>query len=190
MNTPAHVIINLYLFRKEERLSLQATVILGALLPDLPIFSFYFYKKIIRNVPEAVIWQNHYFLSGWQNLFDIFNSMPLALMGLALSMRKKARGGTLFFGSIMLHLTADFFLHNDDAHRHFLPFTNWRFISPVSYWDPQHYGGIVSILEMVIAFSLGVLLIKTFHMKINGIIAGCWILIYALYEVYILVVWT
>jgi len=35
-----------------------------------------------------------------------------------------------------LHALFDFPLHHDDGHRHFWPFSEFRFDSPVSYWDP------------------------------------------------------
>ena len=40
------------------------------------------------------------------------------------------------FSAALVHLTLDFPLHNDDARAHFWPLTNWKFTSPVSYWDP------------------------------------------------------
>ena len=46
-----------------------------------------------------------------------------------------------------LHVPEDLFLHHDDGHRHFYPLSQWRYSSPVSYWDPNHYGKIVAPLE-------------------------------------------
>ena len=61
----------------------------------------------------------------------------------------KARLWLLFFLSMGVHILADFPLHHDDAHRHFSPLSDWRFESPVSYWDPAHYGVLMSSLEAV-----------------------------------------
>jgi hypothetical protein len=53
-------------------------------------------------------------------------------------------------------------LHHEDAHRHFLPFTNWRFISPVSYWDPEYHGRIIAVIEILFTLAAcGVVSLKT-----------------------------
>jgi len=71
-------------------------------------------------------------------------------------------------------------VHNDDAHRHFFPFSNYRFISPFSYWDRNHYGSIVSFVEMLLV------LLSTFRLfgfvhsyvgKILLILVNCFYLI-------------
>jgi len=54
----------------------------------------------------------------------------------------------LFFASMVLHHLCDLPLHHDDAHRHFFPFSNIRFTSPVSYWDRNHYGTWGALLEL------------------------------------------
>ena len=58
----------------------------------------------------------------------------------------------------MLHLLLDFPLHNDDARAHFWPLTMWKFESPLSYWDRDHYGGVVAPLEAILALALCVIL--------------------------------
>ena len=37
----------------------------------------------------------------------------------------------------------------DDAHRHFYPLSDYRFISLVSYWDPRHYGTVAMPAELL-----------------------------------------
>ena len=59
----------------------------------------------------------------------------------------------LFFASALIHLFCDLPVHHDDAHRHFLPLTDWRLASPLSYWDPNHYGHIFLWFEL--AFTIG-----------------------------------
>jgi len=41
-------------------------------------------------------------------------------------------------------------VHHDDGHRHFFPLSDWRFESPVSYWDPAHYGHIFLWIELLL----------------------------------------
>lgn len=53
----------------------------------------------------------------------------------------------LFALAALLHLAGDLPVHATDAHRHFWPLTDWRFVSPVSYWDPAHGGQWFSWVE-------------------------------------------
>ena len=52
--------------------------------------------------------------------------------------------------SMALHVGLDFLTHHDDAHRHLLPFSDWRFASPVSYWDPAFYGTWFAAAELLL----------------------------------------
>ena len=49
---------------------------------------------------------------------------------------------------MLLHSAFDLPLHHDDAHRHFFPLSDVRFASPLSYWDPAHYGNPMALLEL------------------------------------------
>ena len=49
-----------------------------------------------------------------------------------------------------LHCLTDLLVHREDAHAHFFPVSSWRFISPVSCWDPRHYGWVVGPLEVLL----------------------------------------
>eukprot|EP01084_Bolivina_argentea_P188114 323912_1 len=49
-----------------------------------------------------------------------------------------------FFMSMCIHSICDFPLHNNDAHAQLVPFSNYIFHSPISYWDYNHYAYIVS----------------------------------------------
>jgi hypothetical protein len=63
----------------------------------------------------------------------------------------------------LTHASGDFFVHVADAHAQFWPFSQWRFVSPVSYWDPAHYGTQFSIFEACIGVVLTLLLIRRFR---------------------------
>lgn len=159
MNTPSHIIGNLALLGRSSSPQLDWPIALGALLPDLPIFLFYAWAKGVAQLPDAQIWSTAYFESGWQGVFALSHSIPVALLGLAIAYGFKHAMGMVLFGSMVLHDLADLPVHHDDAHRHFYPLSNYRFISPVSYWDRDHYGAIVALLELVlVAIATGVLL--------------------------------
>lgn len=59
-----------------------------------------------------------------------------------------------FSMAMCIHCICDFPLHNDDAHAQFVPFTDYVFHSPLSYWDYNHYGYIVSpIISLFVMIS-------------------------------------
>ncbi|WP_242035974.1 hypothetical protein [Leptolyngbya sp. FACHB-8] len=158
-------------------------------MPDAPMFVFYFVEKVLYKTPEAIIWRQAYYQPHWQNFIDFFNSIPLILLGLVLALWAGSQFGTLLFGSMMLHMAGDLPLHHDDAHRHFLPFSNWRFQSPVSYWDPRHYGHLVSALEIVFVI-VGCVILFNLYSSLPGKIAiGLIGVCYLAYFVYVLTVW-
>ena len=189
MNTPAHAVLNLLVLGRQERRAVLAPIALGAVVPDLPMVWFYFREKVLRGTPEAVIWSDSYFAAGWQRLFDLFNSLPLIALGAAAAWALKSRGWLFFFASMALHCLADLPLHNDDAHRHFFPFSNWRFESPISYWDLRFGGLWVALAEVAMVLVGSAVLARRFEARwIRGLVAlvGA---SYLAYIVYVLVVW-
>jgi len=148
MMTPSHLAASLLLWRKEISWGDVAAVAVGAVLPDATMFLFYGYQKFV-GATEALIWGELYFLDHWQYLFDVFNSFPISLVLLLFAWRFKCRWLQLLLLSAMLHMVFDLPLHHDDGHRHFLPISNWRFESPISYWDPKHFGWIVAPIELI-----------------------------------------
>ncbi len=106
--------------------------------------------RLGTDISEGQIWRVEYFRPAWQLVFDGFHSIPLALIGLVVMLKAKRTGVALLFVSIALHALEDLPVHHDDAHRHFLPFSNFRFISPVSYWDNDHFGAIAGSIEFIL----------------------------------------
>ncbi|NJN75473.1 MAG: hypothetical protein HC796_03580 [Synechococcaceae cyanobacterium RL_1_2] len=172
MNTPAHVIINLLCLGREENQGIIPSVVVGAILPDAPMFVFYLIEKIIKQTPEDIIWQEAYYDRGWQNFIDLFNSLPLILLALTWSLYLGSKVGTLLCLSMVLHLLGDLPLHHEDAHRHFFPFSDWRFISPISYWDPRYHGLMVAKLEILSVIASSILLALGYdHWWSKGLLA-------------------
>ncbi len=159
MNTPAHAVFNLVLLGQKKQPQWNPLISGGALIPDLSMFGFYLWMKL-TDVPESQIWRVEYFKPFWQLVFDLFHSIPLALLGIGLMLYAKRTGVALLFGSIALHALEDLPLHHDDAHRHFLPLSNFRFVSPFSYWDPAHYGDILGPLELALMVVASVYLLR------------------------------
>lgn len=155
MNTPSHSILNLAILRRGQSPALTWPVLVGSWLPDAALFVFYGWAKGV-GLPDSVIWQQTYYEPVWQDVFAVGNSIPLALAGWGLAARFKWPWGAALFASALLHHAADLPLHHEDAHRHFWPISDVRFVSPVSYWDPDHFGayGALGELLLVIAASL------------------------------------
>ena len=80
--------------------------------------------------------------------------MPLWGLLLALGFHLRSPTTQAFAASGLLHQACDFPVHADDPHRHFWPLSDWRFHSPVSYWDPRHYGHLFQPFEFALTLGL------------------------------------
>lgn len=130
-------------------------ILAGAILPDVPIILLYARERL-RGTTDDVIWAFHYQQRLWQNVVHGLHSIPLAGLGLVVSLALGAPQGAALFGSALLHALSDLPVHGEDAHRHFLPLSQYRFISPISYWDVRLHARWVALGE-----ALGVLLATT-----------------------------
>lgn len=156
MNTPAHILINLGLLGNRIKPKVASAIMIGAFIPDLPAFIFYFYEKVILGTAETIIWSEKYFQTNWNYVFGIMHSIPLSIAAALFCYLSRKTWAYYFFLSILLHCIIDLAVHNADAHRHFLPFTDYKFISPISYWDTRHYGQYVLAFEIIAALFFAV----------------------------------
>ncbi|AFY40254.1 hypothetical protein Lepto7376_4125 [[Leptolyngbya] sp. PCC 7376] len=162
MNTPSHYVINLALLGNTVAPNANVAITLGAIAPDAPIFIFYAVAKFIYRLPEQQIWSEAYFSAPVQFWVSLGHSFPVAIAGLLLSIYFEWRLGVAFFASMIGHSLLDIPVHHDDAHRHFFPLTDYKFISPLSYWDINHHARIVAGFELAFVaistpFALGLL---------------------------------
>jgi len=160
VNTPAHAIVNLLLFRERNRERYAVAIITGALLPDAPMLVFYLWAKL-SGQSEHAIWRDGYFDPLWQAAFDTFHSFPLLGLACFAAWWLRADAMMAFFASMFLHSCLDFPLHHSDAHHHFFPFSDWQFHSPVSYWDPACHGQITGSIELLVVVAGGAWLLRT-----------------------------
>ena len=160
MNTPAHVIVNALVLGRGEWRGLWRPITIGAVAPDVPLVAFFVYERFICSVPDEVIWSQTYFTPHWQAVFDTSHSLPLLAGAACVAYAARARGLLALFTSMALHSIADFPLHHDDAHAHFFPLSAWKFRSPISYWDPRHYGTLVAPLEVLLVAAGAYLLLR------------------------------
>ncbi|MAE96469.1 MAG: hypothetical protein CL910_17620 [Deltaproteobacteria bacterium] len=187
MNTPAHVVLNLLVVGR-GRGEAWKPILLGALLPDLPILLMYVVERGLLGTPEVVIWQERYFAEGWQLFVDLFNSLPLLFVAWAGARFRGAVFLEILFLSMAVHAGGDFLTHPDDAHRHFLPLSEWRFRSPLSYWDPAHHGRFFMVAELAMLLLGSLWLVARGDRAVRRLAVGT-LAISALFVAFALVVW-
>lgn len=150
---------------------------LGGIAPDISMLLIVITLKL-AGTPNHIIFGELY----WQNWWQICNAVghnfwlwsSLAVLGLVMrdKLSTSVRGFdgwttvSLFAGSALLHTAIDFFCHREDAHMSFWPVTRWKFMSPVSYYDPQHYGTWFSLFEASLGLILAFLLFRQFKHRL------------------------
>jgi len=163
MNTPAHLIIGVAVFARPDAHRINLAALIGALLPDFSLYFMVVWSRFVRGTSFDEIFAEQYFSPYWQGVFTIDNSIPLWSAGFAIGLVLRWPVLIVFAGAGVLHLLLDFPLHHDDGRAHFWPFSDWIFESPVSYWDPGHFGGIVGPVEGLLCLGLLVILWRRFE---------------------------
>ena len=170
MNTQSHILMGALLFgRKVPKLAWAGVA--GGIIPDAPMYAIVAFLRATGH-PLDVIFGKLYWEHWWQVANAIGHNFWLwgiaVLIGLA--MRNSAnsthagRGAYVlaFGGSALVHSIIDFLVHRNDGHMHFWPVSEWRFVSPVSYWDSAHYGTQFGLFEAVLGVTMAVLLFRQF----------------------------
>ncbi|MEO0981253.1 MAG: cobalamin biosynthesis protein CobQ [Pseudomonadota bacterium] len=171
--TQTHLLVAGALLARPGRRRRNAAVMAGALIPDAAIFALFAWG-LAAGVPQETLWRETYWSPGWQAVIAAGNSMPLygALLCLSLLVIQPSDGRpraealpALFALAALIHLAGDLPLHNDDAHRHFWPLTDWRFISPLSYWDRDHHAAWIAPLEALLGIAAAIVLFRRFQAR-------------------------
>lgn len=166
MNTQTHLLLAAAVLGRRAPSSKvsgreQAAILAGALAPDLSIFALAGFG-LATGMSGERMWGEAYWSEPWQTLSAVSNSVPLWGAGLALALLAfpppRRRILALFCGAALLHLAFDLPVHAEDAHRHFWPLTDWRFRSPLSYWNPDHFGRWVGAAEALGGLGLAAVL--------------------------------
>ena len=155
-------------------------IFLGSIVPDIVIYLWAPYQAFVRGHTWETIWRTLYFEAPMQNLIAYVNSVPiytaLALAGYGFRTTLWGKLCLGFSGAALLHIAFDFPVHSHDAYRHFWPLTDWRFYSPLSYYEIDHHARWVSLVEALIAGTCIVILwqrFRTRRVKIGLGILGC-----------------
>jgi hypothetical protein len=176
MNTQSHVIMGAVLFGRG--IPAKAWVgALGGIAPDVPMLLIVLGLKL-AGVSAQTIFGEMYWRNWWQVSNGIAHNFWLwsGLVILGLVMRERLSSSvrsfdgwtlvSLFAGSALLHSAIDFICHREDAHMSFWPLMRWKFISPVSYYDPSHYGLWFSLFEAGLSLFLAAILFRQFASRI------------------------
>ena len=171
MNTPTHLLISSALLSRPGDKPRNWAVIAGALVPDAYLYGLFLWSKAVA-LPERELWGRVYWEPSVQFWSALSNSIPLYLAllvtGLVITGRHKWVSAILviFSLSALLHMAFDFPFHNSDAHRHFSPISDWRFHSPLSYWNEAFYGRWVGLFELGLALGLILVLWRRFKSRL------------------------
>lgn len=188
MNTQSHIIMSAAFFGGDVPKRAWAAA-LGGALPDIPMLVIVLALKL-SGVPMHRIFDEMY----WQNWWQITNGIAHNFWGwgglllLAIFMRERLGAGAkaidfwslicVFALSGLLHSGIDFLVHREDAHMSLWPVTRWKFMSPVSYYDSEHYGRIFSLFEAALGIVLSVVLLRRFSATSLRIVLGICMLLY------------
>ncbi len=159
MITSSHIIYSWALAKKTEITSPNnekrtLAFVLGALFPDTPTYVFFVVCGLILGYSGQDMWDDMYFNSGWAIPITLTHSFILWPLLIAISSFAGWKFLRWFSISAFLHALVDFCVHTDDAYRHFWPFSNWKFHSPISYYNPSEYGIYVSAFDSLLVLGL------------------------------------
>ncbi len=172
MYTPTHLIVGMAAFGRVDAPKVTAAAIVGAALPDMSLYLLAGTHLFILGVPPDIVFGQLYYSDLWQSIFRIDNSFIVWGGVLALGVALRSAWLVAFSGAALLHIGLDFPLHHDDGRAHFWPITNWVFQSPVSYWDPNHHGRVLTPLEIAASWAICVGLWRKYIGRIfRGLIA-------------------
>ncbi len=151
MNTPSHVIFALAAFGRRGAPGRNAAAVAGGLAPDLSLYLLAGWAMGVRGATPGEVFGTLYPSDTWQAVFAVDNSFVIWGVVALAAWAADRRLALVFAAAALLHLALDFPVHHDDARRHFWPLTDWVFVSPVSYWDTAHHGGIAGRVELAAA---------------------------------------
>jgi hypothetical protein len=144
--------------------------LLGSFMPDAPLFlltlGFAGYYRFIEALPagyrffewyDVLYFTNPVWIASHNALHAPLMVLLLGGVGYWAAQRGHGWGWSLVWFALGcgLHSLVDIGTHYDDGPVIFFPFNwSWRFHSPISYWDDDHYARLVAPLEHVLDAAL------------------------------------
>ncbi len=142
----------------------------GSVLPDIPLgvlsLAYLAYYRWVAPLPDGVSMIEQYDVlyftdPVWKVGHNFFHAplIILALLGLGVFLGRRGTrwgwGVAWFALGCGIHSFIDVFTHYSDGPLLLFPLNwDWRFNSPVSYWDVDHYGGIFAPLEHLVDLAI------------------------------------
>ncbi|MDA8870727.1 hypothetical protein N9H93_05040, partial [Rhizobiaceae bacterium] len=171
MMSQTHVLLAGALLARPGQPLRNTAVVLGAFVPDLAIYTLFAWSKA-AGIPEKRVWDELYWQPPWSEWVAAGNSIPIyaALLLIGLVVLRAVPGAfrigafaTFFALAALVHIAGDLPVHVEDAHRHLWPLSDWRFVSPVSYWNPDHHGRAFAFFEAALGMTLCFVLFRRFR---------------------------
>lgn len=163
MFTQTHLLLGAALFARPSNHAVAVAGLAGALVPDSDVWMMFLIERV-QGSTGCEVFHYRYWEAPWTTLQMILNSIPayvaLIVAGILLLispvswLRTSGMIVLVFASSALLHVGADFLLHHEDARAQWMPFSTWVFRSPVSYWNPAHYGQVFMAFEIVLGIAL------------------------------------
>jgi len=187
VNSPTHSLLALALLSKKGHDKRNWSIFIGSIVPDIAIYIWAPYQRFVNGVSGAEMWDKLYFEPPMQNLIAYFNSIPIygILAALGYFARTKLWGQLLmvFSFAALIHMATDIPVHGHDAYRHFWPLSDWRFFSPISYYEQDLHGAWVSLIEAFIAIACIIVLWRRFPKLWVKIVLGLLAFLYVVLQV-------
>jgi membrane-bound metal-dependent hydrolase YbcI (DUF457 family) len=149
VETYSHAFFTGVLARYGFKASPAATTasMVGAVLPDLPaLVATAYYWNSRNSMPRKELVDAIYLTGPFGRAGVLLHSAVLVglLLGLywlvGLWERDRCKILLWFLIGWAGHTMVDFLTHSDDARPLFWPISDWKWASPISYYDPLHYG--------------------------------------------------
>ncbi len=167
MNTPSHFLMTAALRKIFNKKPIRTQPFLwGSIMPDIPLYFLaigayvYFLFFLGWDIQKASehIWGTLYFNHPiWIFLHNLLHAPILLVSGLLWILFRKGKKGFVASGwawfllACLIHSMVDVVTHHDDGPLLLFPFDwNFRFSSPISYWDSKHYGMEFAFCEIVL----------------------------------------
>lgn len=179
LNTPSHWLMTVAIgrFWKSAGNSSRFALGLGSIAPDVPLYlmsfggiAFFKYvkgwegKRTFRHLFDELYFNDPLWIGFHNFLHSPTNLFLLAVVTFILRKRfpQVSRWTFYFLTACLFHSVADIVTHHDDGPVLFFPFDwKYRFSSPVSYWDPNHFGRPFMVFETLLNLVLIVLLLRS-----------------------------
>jgi len=168
MNTPSHFLLHLGIrkfFRSKYDIYISKSFVLWAIAPDVGLyicvlvytmyahfFLWYEMSVVFKTMFDDLYFNNPVWIFAYNFLHSIFLLILFLLISWYIKHFINQRIWIIciwFFIACLLHSAIDIVTHQDDGPRIFYPLSLYQFQSPISYWNPLYYWGIVSKIEFV-----------------------------------------